>query len=121
MSEKNQTLTKVIEQLQKSIFVTVAANIDGDLNKAFTVISGLNQKKSKIETITASITMGATMKSIESKVHYDTQEMAALRTLMAGIFNHWHGLESVIDMKKISAYASRINEIDAQLIATHEL
>lgn len=120
MSEKNQALKKIIEQLQKSIFVTVAANVDDDLNKAFTVICGLNQKRSKIETITASIAMGATMKSIESKVHHDTQEMATLRTLMAGIFDHWHGLESVIDMKKIHAYVSRIKQIDAELIAAHQ-
>ena len=96
----SKEISKIIEDMKRSITITVAANLDYDVARLFKILIGLKEDVSKTEHLKSGIALGGIVAAMGAKSHdSDNKTMMAIRSMMINLINHWYGLNASVSIE----------------------
>jgi|TARA_X000000950_G_scaffold113032_1_gene142225 uncharacterized protein YfeS len=112
----SKEISKIIEDMKRSITITVAANLDYDVARLFKILIGLKEDVSKTEHLKSGIALGGIVAAMGAKSHdSDNKTMMAIRSMMINLINHWYGLNASVSIEQIKKDLDKIKANDEKL------
>lgn len=112
----SKEISKIIEDMRRSITITVAANLDYDLARLFKIAINLRDDVSKTEHVKSGIALGGIVSAMSTKEHdSDSKTMTAIRSMMINLINHWYGLKAAVSLEQIKKDLDKIKANDEKL------